>query len=218
MSTAISGTASDPYAGLNGPSATKTDDASKASADRFLKMLVTQLQNQDPLNPMDNAQITSQMAQINAVTGLEKVNESVQALGGSLLQMQALQGAALVGREVTVEGNGMAVRDGVGKGAMVLSAPAGAVNVEVLDGANRVVGTMNLGALDGGVHHFEWDAGSQPNGIYTFRVAANQGSLAIPAQPLMVDRVQSVSASGNSLTMLLAQLGMVPASHVVTFN
>ena len=66
---------------LNKSTATAEADPNTASADRFLTMLVTQLKNQDPLNPMDNAQITSQMAQINTVTGLEKVNESIQEPG-----------------------------------------------------------------------------------------------------------------------------------------
>ena len=85
------------------------------SADRFLKLLVAQMQNQDPLNPMDNAQVTSQMAQINTVTGIEKLNTTVQGLNSQFVQMQALQGAALVGRDVIVAGNRLAVADGVGR-------------------------------------------------------------------------------------------------------
>ena len=79
--------------------------------DRFLKLLVAQMQNQDPLNPMDNAQVTSQMAQINTVTGLQKVNESIQTLGSRLLQSQAMQGASVIGHDVTFEGDSVTVRD-----------------------------------------------------------------------------------------------------------
>ena len=75
------------------------------TSDRFLKLLVAQMQNQDPLNPMDNAQVTSQMAQINTVTGIEKLNTTVQGLNGQFVQLQALQGASLVGRDVIVAGN-----------------------------------------------------------------------------------------------------------------
>ena len=77
-----------------GTSTSGTSDA--GSADRFLKLLVAQMQNQDPLNPMDNAQVTSQMAQINTVNGIEKLNTTVQGLSGQFMQMQAMQGAALV--------------------------------------------------------------------------------------------------------------------------
>src|SRR6476659_897494 len=103
---------------LNGASSTGTvktaNDA--GSADRFLKLLVAQMQNQDPLNPMDNAQVTSQMAQINTVNGIEKLNTTVQGLSGHVVQMQALQGANLIGRDVIVPGNKMDIEDGVGQG------------------------------------------------------------------------------------------------------
>src|SRR5215475_14521518 len=80
-------------------------------ADRFLKLLVAQMQNQDPLNPMDNAQVTSQMAQINTVTGIDKLNTTVQGLNGQFVQMQALQGASLMGKGVLVAGNKMTMSE-----------------------------------------------------------------------------------------------------------
>ena len=77
----------------------------KEASERFLKLLVTQLQNQDPMNPVDNAQMTSQMAQISTVSGIEKLNTTVAGLNSQFVQMQALQGASLVGRDVIVPGN-----------------------------------------------------------------------------------------------------------------
>ena len=142
-----SAVAADPFASLNAGGSSAAGASSDAgSADRFLKLLVAQMQNQDPLNPMDNAQLTSQMAQINAVTGLEKVNQSVKALNTQLLQMQALQGAGLVGRDVSMEGNLMTIADGVGRGAVELDGKATSVKVEVLDGSGKVVDTIDLGA------------------------------------------------------------------------
>ena len=81
---------------------TVTTKNDAGSEDRFLKLLVAQMQNQDPLNPMDNAQVTSQMAQINTVSGIEKLNTTVPGLNSQFVQLQALQGATLVGRDVTV--------------------------------------------------------------------------------------------------------------------
>src|SRR4051812_49353130 len=89
---------SNPYAALNGKT-TVSDNTTEAS-DRFMKLLVAQMKNQDPLNPMDNAQVTSQMAQISTVTGIDKLNSSVQGLSTQFIQMQALQSAALVGSDV----------------------------------------------------------------------------------------------------------------------
>src|SRR5262245_32299586 len=83
------------------------------SEDRFLKLLVAQLQNQDPLNPMDNAQVTSQMAQIQTVSGIDKLNTTVQGLNAQFAQLQALSGAALVGRDVLIDGNRLVADNGV---------------------------------------------------------------------------------------------------------
>ena len=100
MVTATAPTAvSNPYAALSsGAGATPTANEA-GSADRFLKLLVTQMQNQDPLNPMDNAQITSQLAQINTVNGIDKLNTTVEGLNTQFVQMQALQGEVAGQRE-----------------------------------------------------------------------------------------------------------------------
>src|SRR5678815_4078393 len=83
------------------PASSAAADATMTS-DRFLKLLVAQMKNQDPLNPMDNAQVTSQMAQINTVTGIDKLNSTVAGLSAQFMQMQAMQGASLVGHDVIV--------------------------------------------------------------------------------------------------------------------
>ncbi len=218
MSTVTDSTVHDAYK-LYGNSGSSTTSETTASADRFLTMLVTQLKNQDPLNPMENAELTSQMAQINTVTQLEKVNESVQSLGSHLLQLQALQGAALVGREVMIDGDELAVSDGVGKGALVLAGPTTTVKVEVLDANKNVVGTLGLGALNAGLHNFEWPLGTNPeSGSYTFRVTAANSGAAVESGTLMIDRVNSVSNAGSTLSLTLARNGSVPASAVVTYN
>jgi flagellar basal-body rod modification protein FlgD len=80
--------------------------ASQTSAiqDRFLKLLVTQMKNQDPLNPMDNAQVTSQMAQLSTVSGIDKLNATVQALSDSMAAAQSLQAASMIGHAALVPG------------------------------------------------------------------------------------------------------------------
>src|SRR6187402_536779 len=81
------------------------------SEQRFLKLLVTQLNNQDPLNPLDNAQLTSQLAQMSTVSGIEKLNGAVQSLLAQSGSGQVLQSAALIGRTVLVPGKEVAVKD-----------------------------------------------------------------------------------------------------------
>src|SRR5512137_1922724 len=72
--------------------------------DRFLKLLVTQMKNQDPLNPMDNAQVTSQMAQLSTVTGIDKLTATVQVLSASMVASQSLQAASMIGHAALVPG------------------------------------------------------------------------------------------------------------------
>jgi flagellar basal-body rod modification protein FlgD len=207
----------DPFAAVNASSTgttTKTQNDA-GSADRFLKLLVTQMQNQDPLNPMDNAQVTSQMAQINTVNGIETLNRTVATLNTQFVQMQALQGAALVGRDVTVAGSAMTVDGGAGAGGFELEGTADRVKVEVLDGSGRVVDTLQLGALEPGRHGFEWEGA---DGHYTFKVTANSGTATVKTTALMRDRVEAVSTSGDTLMLELERTGSVAYADVKAFN
>ena len=189
------------------------------TSDRFLKLLVAQMKNQDPLNPMDNAQVTTQMAQIQTVQGVQTLNTSLQGLSGQFLQMQTLQAASLVGKQVIVPGNRLSVADGVGHGGFELDAAATAVKVEVLNPAGQVVGTMNLGAQGSGAHAFDWSAGSvDTSGAMTFRVTAVNGSTAVASSALMQDTVSAVSNSGGNLMLQLQNSGNVAYSTVQALN
>jgi flagellar basal-body rod modification protein FlgD len=216
----ISSISSDTSASAAKDAASSLASSSDAgSADRFLKLLVAQMQNQDPLNPLDNAQVTTQMAQINTVSGIAKLNETVQGLTGQFMQMQALQGAALVGHDVIVPGNKLDVADGMGQGGFELTSPADAVKVEVLNAGGRVIDTLQLGAQTAGRHSFSWDAskaGTDTN--LTFRVAAKSGAADLTAAPLMRDQVTAVSTGGDTLTLELARSGSTPYAQVKAFN
>lgn len=207
--------------GANGSSAAGAPKSDAGSEDRFLKLLVAQMSNQDPLNPMDNAQVTSQMAQINTVSGIEKLNRTVAGLNAQFVQMQALQGASLVGRDVVVQGDRLAANDeGLVQGGFELGAPADSVNVEILDGAGRVVDTVAMGAQGAGQHGFEWvpKAGVDPTQGQRFRVVARSGATQLDATPLMRDRVDAVISGGDTLSLALRNSGTVPYSGIKAFN
>jgi flagellar basal-body rod modification protein FlgD len=195
---------------------TKNDAGSE---DRFLKLLVAQMQNQDPMNPLDNAQVTSQMAQINTVSGIERLNTTVAGLNGQLVQLQALQGASLVGHDVTVAGDRLALADGSGIGGFELSGAADNVRVEILNGAGRVAGSLELGALGAGKHAFEWPAGTVADADgYRFRVTATSGSASVLGGTLMRDHVEAVNSAGNTLNLELRYSGTVSYDTVKAFN
>ena len=205
---------------INGTTAAATGSAAEAgSQDRFLKLLVTQLQNQDPLSPMDNAQLTSQIAQINTVSGIATLNTSVQQLSSQFLQMQTLQGASLIGKDVIVPGNKLDITDGVGQGGFELAAAADSVKVEVLNAAGTVVDTVQLGASNAGVNSFNWVSGNYDNSSgLTFRVTATSGATKLDTTLLMRDTVNAVSTSGNSLTLELDRSGSTPYSSIKAIN
>ncbi len=206
---------------INGSSATSAVSAANeaGSQDRFLKLLVTQLKNQDPLSPMDNAQLTSQIAQINTVSGIATLNTSVQQLSTQFLQMQSLQGASLVGKNVIVPGNKIDIADGVGQGGFELASAADAVRVEVLSPAGRVVDTINLGAQSSGLHSFDWASGGyDANSNLRFRVTATSGSTTLSSTALMRDRVNAVSTSGDALMLELKSTGTVAYTTIRAIN
>ena len=191
------------------------------SEDRFLKLLVAQMQNQDPLNPMDNAQVTSQMAQIQSVNGLDKLNRSVEGLGAQFAQMSALQGASLVGRDVIVPGNRLITNDeDLVQGGFELNGPADSVKVEVLNAGGHVIDTIELGAQSTGRRGFEWTppAGVDPATGDRFRVVAKNGAANVGFTPLMRDRVDAVVAGGDTLTLELRNSGSVPYDQIRAFN
>jgi flagellar basal-body rod modification protein FlgD len=222
MTTTTSATATDPYAALTASTAAKnaaTGTSDAATADRFLKLLVTQMKNQDPLNPMDNAQITSQMAQINTVSGIQQLNTTVAGLNTQFVQMQALQGASLVGHDITLQGSRLDVSAGNGLGGYDLAATADSVKVQILSPAGVVVDTVDLGAETAGRHGFSWNASGLPDGApYQFRLVATSGAAAVAATPLMRDRVQAVTTTSGGLVLQTQNSGDVAYADVKAFN
>lgn len=214
-----SSAAADVYNKLNGDSSAATAKADNGS-DRFLKLLVTQLQNQDPLNPMDNAQMTSQMAQISTVEGLNKVNTSIQSMSSQFMSLQAVQGANLVGRDVLIEGKDLKVADGQGAAAFELDGAADSVKVEVLSSSGRVVDTLDLGAETSGQHGFTWTPPASVTNTegLTFRVKATLGANSVGATTLVTDTVKAVNTSGNTLNLELKNGGTVAYSAVKAFS
>jgi flagellar basal-body rod modification protein FlgD len=219
MAVAATSTTSDVNV-ASSPASSAAADATMTS-DRFLQLLVAQMKNQDPLNPMDNAQVTSQMAQINTVTGIDKLNSTVAGLSAQFMQMQAMQGASLVGHDVIVPGNKLDVdaTTAVGQGGFEIQTPADAVKVEILAPSGAVVQTLNLGAQGAGMHSFDWPAGTATDSSgLTFRVTATTGGVAIASTALMRDRVDAVTTNGNSFNLELEKSGSTPYASVKALN
>lgn len=183
-----------------------------ASQDRFLKLLVAQLNNQDPMNPVDNAQMTSQMAQINTVTGIQQVNDTLKSMSDQFASLQMVQGSSMVGRNVLVESNTLSRQNGIASGAIDLSGQADSVKVEILSAGGQVIDTLDLGARPAGRHSFDWNAsGYQGTGEPAFRVLATQGKTAVGTTSFAQDKVLSVGTNNGALTVQLQ--GRAPLAY-----
>ena len=194
-------------------STTATD--STASQDRFLKLLVAQLNNQDPMNPMDNAQMTSQMAQINTVTGIQQVNDTLKNMATQFTSMQVLQGSSMVGHNVLVESNTLTRNAGVASGAVDLASKADSVKVEIMSPGGQILDTLNLGAQEAGRQSFNWDSSSyQGSGEPSFRVTATLAGAAVASTSLASDKVVSVGSDNGAMTVQLQGRSAVAYSTV----
>jgi flagellar basal-body rod modification protein FlgD len=225
------------YSTSTAASSSSTTSNSIASQDQFLKLLVAQLQAQDPLNPMDNAQMTTQLAQISTVEGVNKLNTTVTSMldqhrvpdhrgrvelihGAELVgTVDQLNATSMIGHTVLVEGDRMQLSyddDGtaVAGGGVTLASAAANVKVEIKDANGNVVDTIDLGELDAGNHVFTWDGKSSSDatmtaGNYTFNVVATNNGKEVKATELNFGRVDAVLRDANgTLQLSLGGLGL----------
>jgi len=188
----------------------------------FLKLMVTQLNNQDPLEPMDNGDFLGQIAQFSTVTGIEGLQTSFEDFASSLSSDQALQGASLIGRSVFAPlSEGLLSEGGSINGELTLPTSSGDVSVKITDSSGQLIKTISLGTQAAGPVPFNWD-GTMENGEL-----APAGSYSISAQALIdgqnfeldtnllaeVDSVTLASA-GKGLQLNLKGLGSVSFSDV----
>ncbi len=200
---------------LFGATAAKTAKSSaEATQDRFLNLLVAQMKNQDPLNPLDNAQVTSQMAQLSTVQGIENMNATLEALAASMGSNQMAQAANLIGHGVLVPGNhiGPAQEDAVV--GFDLAGAADSVKLTIENAAGATVRTIDLGARAAGVNLVAWDGladdgSTAPDGAYSFKLSAAQGGVAVSGEALYLGTVNSVSQGSNGVQLNLSSNAQV---------
>ena len=189
--------------------------------DRFLKLLVTQLKNQDPLNPMDNAQLTTQMAQISTVTGVESLNKSVKSLVDQINEAQSVQATPLIGRDVLVSGNSLTLDDSRrARGALDFSQTVDRATVTIKDAAGTTVRSIDLGPNHAGRIGFQWDGTNDGGtavapGNYTFSVDARAADKAVTADTLVLGHVLGLTKDSTGKAQLdLGVLGTRAVAEV----
>lgn len=220
MTTAVSSNPSQAlFESLNTTQKAKTSSAVDDAQTRFLRLLTTQLKNQDPLNPMDNAQMTSQLAQISTVDGIERLNATLGKLIDSQRESQTWQAAALVGHGVLVPGSQMTLTEGAAVGGFELDGPADKVTVEIRDANGLLVRTLELGNQEAGIAAFAWDGATNAgaaaaNGSYRFSAAATRGSDSVKADLLNYGTVSGVVRSAGGMSVEVGRYGGFVMSDV----
>ncbi len=221
----INASASGSSTAASGSSSTTASGSTAADMQsQFLQLLISQMQNQDPLNPMDNAQITSQMAQLSTVTGIDNLNTTLQALSSSLTSNsnQSLQAAAMIGQGAMVAGNGITLASGstAAVGGFQLPQAVDNAQVSIYNSAGSLVNTLNLGPQAAGVVDWQWSGtdstgAAAPAGNYTFSVTATQGGNSVAATSLQYGVVNSVTQTAQGVTLGVGNLGGIPMSQIV---
>ena len=194
----------------NARAGSKNDNSAAGIQDRFLTLLMAQLKAQDPMNPMDNAQITSQMAQISTVTGMENMNQTMNMLLQSQFANQSMMAATLIGKQVMTDGNGLVLGEGgTSAGAVELAGPADKVKVTITDKDGNVVRELSIDKPKLGINHFEWDGKdgngeALPAGEYSFKVEASNAGVAVKSNPLAFQQVNGVTWEQGVPMLMLA--------------
>lgn len=202
-----------------GLSSSKSSKQQTLGQQDFLKLMTVQIQNQDPLKPMENTEFFSQIAQFSTVSGIEKLQGSFSTLANQLTSSQSLQAAALIGRDVLTPSKVGVLYDTGLEGAIDVPS-SGAVKLEVRDADGALVRTLNLGTQPAGQISFNWDGigangAALPPGRYQIAATVQgAGTAAIAAKTYALDRVASVSTGASGLSVQMLNLGEVAFGDV----
>jgi flagellar basal-body rod modification protein FlgD len=178
------------------------------------------MKNQDPLNPMDNAQVTSQMAQLSTVSGINQLNATLETLMSSLAVNQTMEASSMIGRGVLVSGSSTVLSEGTSVMGLSLDDKASNVTVDIFNANGAKVRTISLGEVEAGVTPIVWD-GAQDDGTaaadgkYTFAVTAKSGDTSVTANPLSFGEVVSVTrGTDNKVSLNVLTIGSVSMDQV----
>ena len=208
------------------PAASKASTATDMTSTKdlqsnFLRLLTVQLQNQDPMNPMQSAEMTSQLAQLNMVDGINTMNKNITSMISQMQTSSFLNQASTVGKSALVNSNTIKFD---GTNPVVIGAnfasPVTSTNIKITDSNGTVVMDHNAGSSPQGISNLFWDgldANGQPlsAGTYYLQVSGLSGSNTITAQTLVASPVMAVGRNGTELSLTLADGRKVAPADVV---
>lgn len=198
----------------------------------FLELMITQMKNQNPLEPQDNSEFVAQLAQFSSVEGLERLNKNFT----SFMSTNALQASSLVGRSVSVESDTSTLQNGgLISGTFDLDYSSKDAKISIYDDVGSLVQSIPLGELSKGENVFRWDGQNievngklldwkAPDngaavGVYKIQVTATQNGKQESLKTSLSANVNSVSINEDGeLILNLAGIGPVNVKDVKQFN
>jgi flagellar basal-body rod modification protein FlgD len=174
----------------------------------FLKLMMTQLKNQDPMKPLDPSEFVGQLAQFSTVTGIQNMQSSIDGLVSSMRSSQVLGGSSLVGHNVLAPATKAALTSGgTISGAADVPEGTASLQVQVSDSSGQLVRTFAVNPQSG-LTDFTWDGLTSSGqaaaaGTYTFKVVATEGNTVSSLDPLLASRVNSVTIDPSTSDLTL---------------
>jgi flagellar basal-body rod modification protein FlgD len=206
---------------VDGLKKTNVKENVKSDQTDFMKLMIAQLKNQNPLDPKDGAEFLSQLAQFTQVEGITKLNDQFTGLSSRLRSSQALQATALVGRKVRVESDkAIYTSDATVSGSADLPMSSTNINMTVTDRTGKLVTQMNLPTSVAGPIPISWNGkdlngNPVPEGEYTISVKAEQSGKMEALKTEMDANVNSVTiGTDGAMTLNIAAVGAVPIEKV----
>lgn len=159
-----------------------------------MKMLLAQLKNQDPLNPMDGKEFTVQLAQFSSLEQLRNLNETMLSLPTYMKSFKNAQMASLIGSEAIAKGNVVAVSGPTTNIVFNLPADVKSGTIKIYDESGNQVGTLQIGSAKAGINSVSWNTGNISKGNYYFEVSAvDKNGVAVSASSLISGKISGVS-------------------------
>jgi flagellar basal-body rod modification protein FlgD len=215
------------------PVSSLNDNSPQAIQDRFLKLLTVQMKNQDPSAPMDNSQLTTQLAQLSTVSGISKLNTTLASLMSDMSSSSSLQSANMIGHSVLAPGNNLNLSTDARTNAdgsmstsqkavfgVQLAGPADSLTVKIRDASGKVVQSLDLGAQAAGTLPIVWDGAADSgakmaDGAYTFDVSATSSGDPVAAKALTFGTVSSVSTGTDGVKLNVSNVGTIKPTDVI---
>lgn len=179
----------------------------------FLTLLVTQIQNQDPTDPMKNSDLTSQLAQINTANGIERLNNTASQFLNQMNRNQNIQLSSLIGRHIIATNNKVIhTKDTKTRFGIDLFENAASVEIKITDENNKVLHSKTIKDAEAGIHTFLWDGKDLNNksvmtGQYNISVIAKNKDKDVSVKTLSEAVVNSIIISSNNSILDLGEAG-----------